>query len=136
MNRWIKRIGLIFILGSGLASAGCVLLAAGAGVGAGVGAAQYVRGELSQAHAAPMEKTWEASLKAAEELNMKPAEKSIDNMDKNRWIKGKTEDNRDFQIHLEEMGKDVTMVRIRIGSFGDEAYSRKIQDLIAKNLKK
>jgi hypothetical protein len=131
-----QTIGVIAVLALALACSGCVLLAAGAGVGAGVGAAQYVRGELSQAYAAPMEKTWEATLAAVDELKMKPTEKSIDNMDQNRWVKGKTEANRDFEIQLVALAKDVTTVKIRIGTFGDEAYSRKAQEAIGKNLKR
>jgi len=34
------------------------------------------------------------------------------------------------------MGKDVTMVKVRIGLFGDERASRNIHETIAKNLKK
>jgi hypothetical protein len=67
---------------------------------------------------------------------MKTTEKSIDNLDQNRVIKGKTEDGKDFQISLEALSKDVTMVKVRIGLFGDEAYSKKVQEAIAKNLTK
>jgi hypothetical protein len=83
-----------------------------------------------------MEKTWNASLAAAGELKMKTTEKSIDNLDQNREIKGKTDEGKDFQITLEAMSKDVTMVKVRIGVFGDEAYSKRIQGEIANNLKK
>ena len=34
------------------------------------------------------------------------------------------------------MAKDVTLVKVRIGVFGDEEYSKKVQEAIAKNLKK
>jgi hypothetical protein len=51
-------------------------------------------------------------------------------------IKGSTEEGKDFQIALEALSKDVTMVKVRIGVFGDEAYSKKIQETVAKNLTK
>jgi hypothetical protein len=138
MNFSKKRIGMISILlGMAVGSAGCALfVAAGAGAGVGIGAAEYIRGELKQAYAAPMEKAWNASLAAADELKMKTTEKSIDNLDQNREIKGKTDEGKDFQIALEAMSKDVTMVKVRIGVFGDEAYSKRIQEVIANNLKK
>ncbi len=137
MNSWKKGFGLILLLFTAMGGTGCALfLVAGAGAAMGVGAAQYIGGELKQAYAAPMEKTWNASLAAVEELKMKPSEKSIDNTDQNRVIKGKTQDGRDFQISLEAMAKDVTMVKVRIGVFGDEDYSKKVQEAIAKNLKK
>jgi hypothetical protein len=75
-------------------------------------------------------------LTAAGELKMKTTEKSIDNLDQNRVIKGKTEEGKDFQIALEALSKDVTVVKVRIGVFGDEAYSKKIQEAVAKNLTK
>lgn len=137
MNYLIKVLGvglLTFVL---ITSAGCALfLAAGAGAGVGLGAAEYIRGELKQAYAAPMEKAWNASLAAVEEMKMRATEKSIDNLDQNREIKGKTDEGRDFQINLEVTSKEITTVKVRIGIFGDEAYSKRIQDAIAKNLKK
>jgi hypothetical protein len=109
---------------------------AGAGAVAGVGTAQYVAGELKQTYSTPMEKAWNASLAGVDELKMKPTEKYIDNLDQNRVIKGKTQDGKDFQISLEAMAKDVTLVKVRIGVFGDEEYSKKVQEAIAKSLKK
>jgi hypothetical protein len=133
-----KGIGLMLLFFTILLScAGCGLfVVAGAGAALGVGAAEYIHGELKQAYAAPMEKTWDACLAAAGELKMKATEKSIDNLDQNRIIKGNTDEGKDFQIGLEALSKDVTMVKVRIGVFGDESYSRKIQDSIAQNLKK
>lgn len=113
MKSCAKGIWMILLLSAVLASAGCVLFAAGAGVAAGVGAAEYYRGELKQAYAAPMEKAWKASLTAAGELKMKTTEKSIDNLDQNRMIKGRTEEGKDFQIALQALSKDVTMVKVR-----------------------
>jgi len=137
MNFWKKGFVLILLLFTVLAGTGCALfVVAGAGAAAGVGTAQYVAGELKQAYATPMEKAWNASLAVVDELKMKPTEKYIDNLDQNRVIKGKTQDGRDFQISLEAMAKDVTQVKVRIGVFGDEEYSKKVQEAIAKNLKK
>jgi hypothetical protein len=136
MDHWRKGVWIFLLLFIGMASMGCaVFLAAGAGAGVGIGAAEYIRGELKQSYSAPMEKTWQAALAAAEELKMRATEKSIDNLDQNRVIKGKTDEGRDFQIALEATSKEVTTAKVRIGVFGDEAYSKRIQELIAKNLK-
>jgi hypothetical protein len=127
---WI--ILLLFIAAGGT---GCALfVAAGAGAAVGVGTAEYIGGELKQAYAAPMERTWDASIAAADELKVKTTEKSIDNLDKNRVIKGKTEDGKDLQISLEKLGKDVTMVKVRIGLFGDEKGSKAVHEQIARKL--
>jgi hypothetical protein len=137
MNSWKKGFGLILLLFTAMAGTGCALfVAAGAGAVAGVGTAQYIAGELKQTYTTPMEKAWNASLAAVDELKMKPTEKYIDNLDQNRVIKGKTQDGKDFQISLEAMAKDVTLVKVRIGVFGDEEYSKKVQEAIAKSLKK
>ena len=136
MHYLAKGKWIVLIFFATMASAGCALFAAGAGVAAGVGGAEYVHGELKQSYAVPMEKAWNASLATADELKMKPTEKWTDNLDKNRVIKGKTEEGRNFQIALEAISQDVTMVKVRIDTFGDEAYSKKIQEGVAKNLKK
>jgi len=137
MAQWKRGVWIILLLFLATGGTGCgVLVAAGAVAAVGVGTAEYIGGELKQAYAAPMEKTWNASLATTDELKMKATEKSIDTLDQNRVIKGKTEDGKDFQISLEAMGKDVTMVKVRIGLFGDERASRNIHETIAKNLKK
>ena len=136
MNSWKKGFVLILLLFTGMAGTGCALfVVAGAGA-AGFGTAEYIGGELKQAYAAPMEKTWDAALTATEEGKMKVTEKSIDNLDQNRVIKGKTQEGKDFQISLEALAKDVTQVKVRIGIFGDEKSSKEIQERIAKNLKR
>jgi hypothetical protein len=133
-RRWGVVLIMAFFL---LTNAGCAaFIAAGAGAGVGIGAAEYIRGELKQVYAAPMERTWQASLAAADELKMTVTERSIEQGDKSRLIKGKTASGKDFKITLEANSPEVTTVLVRIGVFGDEAYSRKIQEAIAKNLKK
>jgi hypothetical protein len=136
MKSWTKGIRMILVLSAVVTNAGCALFVVGAGVAVGVGGVEYYRGELKQAYAAPMEKAWNASLTAVDELKMKTTEKSIDNMDQNRVIKGSTEEGKDFQIAIEALSKDVTMVKVRVGLLGDEAYSKKIQEAVAKNLTK
>ena len=136
MDNWKKVVGCILLVWAPLSGTGCALfVVAGAGA-AGFGTAEYIGGELKQAYSAPMEKTWDAALAVTEESKLKVTEKSIDNLDQNRVIKGKTQEGKDFQISLEALGKDVTMVKVRIGIFGDEKSSKEIQERIAKNLKR
>jgi hypothetical protein len=137
MANWRKGIWvllLLFIAGGGTGCGLCIAVGAGAAVG--VGASEYIGGELKQAYAVPMERTWNAVLETADELKMKTTEKSIDNLDKNRVVKGRTYEGTDFELSLEALGKDVTMVKVRIGVFGDEKASKTIHEAIAKNLKK
>lgn len=137
MAHWKKGIWGILLLFVATGGTGCGLcIAVGAGAAVGVGASEYIGGEMKQAYAAPMEKTWTAVVAAADELKMKTTEKSIDNLDKNRVVKGRTYEGKDFEIALEALGKDVTMVKVRIGVFGDEKSSKTIHETIAKHLKK
>jgi hypothetical protein len=137
MNNWKNGIWLILLLFTAAGGTGCALfVVAGAGAAVGIGTAEYIGGELKQAYAAPMEKTWNASIATTDELKMRTTEKSIDNQDKNRIIKGRTEDGKDFQISLEKLGKDVTMVKVRVGLFGDEKSSSTIHETISKKLSK
>lgn len=137
MNAWRLKCGFFLWILIGFSAAGCAaFVAGGVAVGVGVGAAEYIQGELKQAYAASMEKTWEACLAAAQNMKMTVVEKSIDNTDKNRMIKGQTQDGKDFQMALEALGPDVTQVSVRIGIFGDEEYSQEIHRAIAQKLKK
>jgi hypothetical protein len=137
MAQWKQGIWILLLLLMAGGGTGCgIFVVAGAGAAVGVGAAEYIGGELKQAYAAPMEKSWEASLAAADELKMTTTEKSIDNLDQNRVLKGRTEEGKDFQVSLEKLGKDVTMVKVRVGLFGDEKASRAIQERIAEKLGK
>lgn len=135
MAHWKRGIWLILLLFIAAGGTGCALfVAAGAGAAVGIGTAEYIGGELKQSYATPMEKTWNASIATTDELKMKTTEKFIDNLDQNRVIKGRTEDGKDFQISLERQGKDVTMVKVRIGLFGDEKSSKGVHEQIAKKL--
>src|SRR5512135_3193518 len=109
---------LILLVSFALCGSGCALFVVGGGVAAGVGAAEYIGGELKQDYSASLEKAWNASLAAVYELKMKTTEKYMDNLDQNRVIKGKTGEGKDFQISLEAQGKEATRVKVRIGTFG------------------
>lgn len=135
MNFLTKGFAFLLLLLFVVAGTGCGLFVVG-GVAAGIGAAEYIGGELKQDYSAPLEKAWKASLAAADELKMKTTEKYMDNLDQNRVIKGKTLEGKDFQISLEARGKEATRVKVRIGTFGDEEYSKKVQESIAGNLKR
>jgi len=132
MNRRMTGIGIWIALSvMTLFGAGCAAVAVGV-VGGGVATAVYKNGELSQAYSVPIEKAWKASEEVVAEKNMKVSEKFIDNTERNRAIKGKTQDGKDFQINLEAKTAEVTTIRVRIGFAGDEAYSRNIQEWISQ----
>ena len=132
MDQGMKKIAVWVVLGGMiLFSAGC----AGVGVkplGKETGNWMYWSGELWHAYSVPMEKAWKASEEVVAEKNMKVTEKFIENMDRNRVIKGKTLDGKDFKISLEAKAADVTVIRVRIGAIGDNPRSQKIHDWIVQ----
>jgi len=133
MNQRMKRIGIWTVLGGIiLFGAGCVGIAV---VGGTAATAVYLNGELSYAVSAPMEKVWKASEAVMADKEMKATEKSIDNPDRNRVIKGKTRENKDFQISLEGKDKDVTVIKVRVGYLGDQDKSLEIIEAIEKKIK-
>ena len=132
MDQQLKKIGIWVVLGGMmLFSTGCVVLGVGAVGGAAAGSV-YIQGELHHVYSVPIEKAWKASEEVVAEKNWKVTQKFIENMDRNRTIKGKTQEGKDFQISLEAQKADVTLIRVRVGTFGDEAYSQKIHDWISQ----
>jgi len=131
MNPKMSGGGILLILGSMIFfGAGCGFFVGAAVVGGAAGTTVYLNGELQHAYSVPMEKAWKASEEVVAEKGMKVTEKYIDNMDRNRFIKGKMRDGQECQISLEAKAPDVTVVKVRVGFFGDEANSQQIHDQI------
>jgi len=130
MDRWVEKIAIWMVLGGMLLfGAGCTVLGVGAVGGAAAGSV-YAQGELYHAYSVPIDKAWKASEEVVAEKNMKMTRKYIENMERNRVIMGKTAEGKDFKISLEAKAADVTVIRVRIGTFGDEDYSQKVHDWI------
>lgn len=131
MNPKISGVGILLIVGCMVFfGAGCGLFVGAAVVGGAAGTTVYLNGELQHAYSVPMEKAWKATEDVVAEKGMKVTEKYIDNMDRNRFIKGKMRDGKECQIGLEATAPDVTVVKVRVGFSGDEAYSQQIHDQI------
>jgi hypothetical protein len=131
-----RRLQLIAILCSfliGLSACSrkwAVIGAAAAAVGAG--AYYYVKGDLKRNYEAPMDKTWEATIKSVEELKLTVESQKHDAF--SGVIKGKTADEKGFEINLKRLGENSTEVGVRIGTFGDRVKSEAIHDKIHSKL--
>jgi len=136
MNPKMCGVGilLIFVV-MGFFGAGCAFIVGAGVVGGAAGTAVYVNGEMSLASSVPMEKAWKASEDVISERMMKVTEKYVENMDRNRVLKGKTKENEDFEIHLEAKDKDVTVIKTRVGLLGDQDKSQSLLDAIVKKIK-
>ncbi len=114
--------------------AGCPVLLVGAGAGAGAGTVAYVQGELSQVHAGGYERVWSATLDALNQMNIKVIKSEKDSL--GGTITARRTDDTAVAIKVEPTGKDTTTVKVRIGTFGDQAASESIQTKIASSLKR
>jgi len=133
VKRQFKSVALLCCLLVGLSACSrkwAVIGAAAAAVGAGT--YYYVKGDLKRNYEAPMDKTWEATVKSVEELKLTIESQKHDGL--SGVITGKTADEKGFEINLKRLGENSTEVGIRIGTFGDRAKSEAIHDKILSKL--
>jgi hypothetical protein len=116
----------------GLLLQGCVLLAVGAGAAAGVGAVVYIKGELQTTYAVPLDRAWEATQDALNDLKygVLSSQKTMSEAE----IEAKRVGEDKVKISLSISGPGTTLVKIRVGIFGDETVSRTLNGKIASKL--
>ena len=133
LKRRLQLIALLccFLIGlSACSRKWAVLGAAAAAVGAGT--YYYIKGDLKRNYEAPMDKTWDATIKSVEELKLTTESTEHDAF--NGVIKGKMADGKSFTINVKRLGENSTEVGVRIGTFGDRARSEAIHDKIHSKL--
>jgi hypothetical protein len=112
---------------------GCLAAAAvGGAAAAGAGTVAYIKGELKATEEATLNKTWEATVAAIDELQFLVVNKIKDNV--SAEIEAKTADNKTVKIQLKRVTDNLTDISIRIGTFGDESLSRYILSKIEAKL--
>lgn len=104
--------------------------AAAAAVGAGT--YYYIKGDLKRNYEAPMDKTWDATVKALEALKINVESKQHDAL--TGAINGKLADGKSLSVNLKRINESTTEVGVRIGTFGDRERSEAIHDKILSNL--
>jgi len=131
-----KRLQLVallccFLIGLSACSRKWVILG-GAAAAAGAGTYYYIKGDLKRTYEAPMDKTWEATIKSVEELKLTVESEKHDAL--SGVIKGKMADEKGFEINLKRLSENSTEVGVRIGTFGDRTKSEAIHDKINSKL--
>ena len=111
---------------------GCVLLAVGAGAAAGAGTVAYITGELQTTYAAPLDQTYHATQDALGDLDYRVLSTQKDGTEGE--IEAKRVGGDSVKVKLSVSGRGTTLVKIRVGIFGDEAASRTIERKIASRL--
>jgi len=110
---------------------GC-LAALVVGAAAGAGAVAYKGSELIATEATTIDKAWTATEKAFKELQLLPEAKERDALAARMEAQG-AGDKR-IIVKFANKGEKLTEIRIRIGLFGDEGFSRTILDKIKSYL--
>lgn len=127
---------LLFIILLGiilLASSGCAAVAlVGVGGGAGAGTIAYLRGELKSMEDAPLERTYQAAQKAVKNLEFIVTSEQKDAFSAKLVARSATD--KRIEVNLKELSDKLTEVRIRVGTFGDEALSLLILEHLKKHL--
>lgn len=127
-----RKIIFCALVSMSLMLQGCTLLALGAGAAAGAGAVAYLKGELRVTYTAPLDRTWEATRGALDDLNYGVL--SSQKSETAGEIEAKRVGEDKVSINLSISGPGTTLVAIRVGIFGDEAISRTIQGKITARL--
>ncbi len=120
-----KLLILVLLAACPFILTGCLAAAAvGGAAAAGAGTVAYIKGELKATEEATLNKTWEATVAAIDELQFLVVNKIKDNV--SAEIQAKTADNKTVKIQLKRVTDNLTDISIRIGTFGDESLSRYI----------
>jgi len=124
-----KMLGLV--LGAGLLlQTGCAVLLIGGGAAAGIGGYAFVKGELKSTESAPLDRVWTATLAAMEELKFPVTTQDKDAL--TAHLVARTAQDKKIHIRLKALSDNSTEIRIRVGTFGDEALSLLILEKIKK----
>lgn len=115
-----------------LLQTGCAVLLIGGGAAAGVGGYAYVKGELKAVEKPSLDKVWDASLAAMQDLQFAVTSQAKDAL--TGKLVARTAQDKKVTVELKALPDGNTEIRVRVGTFGDEALSLVILDKIKKHL--
>jgi hypothetical protein len=113
-----------------MTSIGCAAAWVAGGAAAGVGTYKYIKGELQSTEKVSLDKAYQASEKAMEELKFTITSKQKDAYDGEVLARRAT--GKKVTVKLKRQSKNVTEIKIRVGTFGDEYISHDILDTMKK----
>jgi hypothetical protein len=102
------------------------------GAGAGAGSVAYVKGELKTKLNHSTTRTYQATLKALNELKLPILERQDDAIA--AIIKSRFADEKNITVKIKAVTETTCEIGIRVGEFGDQTRSQKILDTIKKYL--
>ena len=111
---------------------GCALFVVGAAAGAGAGGYAWYNGEITTTEGASLDRTWNATLAAVKDLEFPVTDQAKDALEAH--LTARNASNTNISIKLKNLSNTSTEIRIRVGTFGDEALSRTILNKINSRL--
>ena len=112
-----------------VSSSGCFAVAAGAGAGAAVA---YVRGDLDTTLGSGFEKSVRAANKAIDQLKYAKVSELKDAQQ--ATLIARNAGDKKIELYLEKINDDATKLKIRVGTFGDDALQQDILNKVKSNL--
>ena len=132
-KKYQKLTLVLLLLASPVVLTGCLAAAAvGGGAVAGAGTIAWMQGELKSTEGYPFAKVWAATVKAIEQLDFMVVNKVSDAI--SGKIDSVTADNKKVKIQVKRVGDNITEIKIRVDTFGDETLSRYILSKIQSNI--
>jgi len=129
----MKLLRVLMVLLLCLSLGGCAyLVAAGAGAGAGVATYAYVKGELKVEYPYDYHAVWNATLRGLRDLRIMVEQKTRDEL--SGTIKAKRHTGTSVRIKVINKGSKLTVVKIRVGTFGNKEVSIRIKEAIDRQL--
>jgi uncharacterized lipoprotein len=116
-----------------LCIAGCAPAIFLGGAAAGIGGYKYYRDVLTVLYEAPFDNTWDASVKALEDMGF-TIENKTKELGSGKISTREDEKNKKVNLTLQYKSPQETEVTIRVGLLGDETASIYIKDKIASLL--
>ncbi len=113
-------------------SGGCLAVAVGAGA---AGTVAYMRGDLEAEEPYGIEQTYTASRQAMEELGLKVIEGDSGADSLSARVAARDSSDKKVVVRLKAITSNATKVTVRVGTFGDEAKTRRIYSTIREHLK-
>lgn len=113
-------------------SAGCTLFVLGAGAGGGAAGAAYVMGKLEAQLDAPVQQVHQATINGLKSLDLPIKEEKADKL--TGRVLSETAAEKAITVDIESVSERRSELTIRVGTFGDEAQSRKILEAIKAKL--
>jgi len=129
----MPKLRYVFLLLLCLCLTSCAGLLLGAA--AGVGGYKWYEGALTVVYQAPYEKTWDASLKALEDMGL-TIENKTEKLGSGTISTKEDTNNKKVTIKVEYKSAEETELTIRVGLFGDKNASNLIKDKIEGILSK